>query len=200
MYLLKNLFDFIYSFTIFSQYKNELKPDSIFESKNSQFIIQNSQKIKQELTISFPLESELKIISDFEGPHDVYLKFPEQVIPDLYSLNNSIKYGYFSSENILKFYLEDKKTFKIKIVKYIQPVFTLEANIDRGLLLLSPRVIKPGDAIIYVGNEILDDYMLPDVSFPFKAFIFIAISTFFILNSYVSATLRKFNRKDKKNE
>lgn len=164
-----------------------------------EYKIIHSDMIKQSLTRIRTLESEIFVQSLFNEPHSIILNFSHEIEPCYFSLCQ-LKYKYkFSLEyNQLIIESDRKCSFSLRILKKIQPVFKLLANIDKGLILNEPQVLLANkqDNVIYLGNKLIDNMLLPDVSFPFISFVLISIILFFFLQFHVTlfCTSRRFKK------
>ncbi|ELQ74047.1 hypothetical protein THOM_3050 [Trachipleistophora hominis] len=114
-------------------------------------------------------------------------------MPRLQELDKkNIHFIFFEQENILRISCNGPVTIILPIYKVLSRVFSYLANIDKGVLLVCPIAVKKTktdtkiEYFIFAGNECVDFALIPDFSFPFKAFNLCGIILFFTLNFCVT--------------
>lgn len=159
---------------------------SIFSFSTDQFQTIKSNEIRQKLIDIQPFESRIRFESDFSMAHNIEIEFPPQARPYLNSLSKNLDFKYDKTKNTLVIFTSGPCSFEITIFKYLQPVFYSLANMDKGLPLIGPKARIIDKNIIFQGNDLMDRFILSDVSFPFVAFVVISITTFFITQYHIT--------------
>lgn len=142
------------------------------------------RKIRQEIMDTDNYSLKIRYTSKFESKHSILIELPFHTRPHLYSISSKIKYEYDETENKIFVKTLGPVEFDLQIIKHLQPVFVLTANIDNGLYFGPPLLIA--GEYFETGNPLIDHYILPDVSFPFLAFSIITITTFFVFQFHIT--------------
>lgn len=157
------------------------------------FVISSEVKVEQKVVHSSPLLSYLEVRSTIDGEHHLYLKFSPHIMPRLRALDQQgLSFTFFEKENIIRITCNGPLVFTLPIYKVLSRVFSYLANIDRSVLLICPIAVKKTRSstvekhVIFTGNECADLPLIPDFSFPFKAFSLCGIILFFTLNFCVT--------------
>lgn len=163
----------------------------------TEFTISEKKEITQKIVSSTPSFSELQIESKIEGYYNLYLKFPSQVMPQLLALYKlKIPFFFIKTQNTIKIPCKGPIVFVLPIYKVVTGVFLQLANIDKGVALFCPIAIQKIEKnekdtntkkfAVFIGNETIDTVLLPDFSFPFKAYNICGIVLFFVLNFFLT--------------
>ncbi|KRH95312.1 hypothetical protein M153_100074148 [Pseudoloma neurophilia] len=186
---------FVFNFLLFFLTFNTTEILKNNQNKKSNYKIhlnERSSELKSAITQKLfdlrPSNSRIRIESKQTGAHIVKYRLPKEASPCLEDIKVTHRYHY--DQNVIFFYLNGPSVIEFTILKQLQPVFYLMANIDMGLLLFEPEIVQNDDINdLSTGNtvsELRDCIYLSDVSFPFVSFVVITITTFFFLQYQVT--------------